>query len=153
MSDHAEVRYLVPALLAMTMLAGCGGETDPAATPAGRAQARVMDDLYTGRYDRAYASLYPAHRRLVSSARFAECAKATTPTGLDTLEVLDVYDHSIHIPGVTERTAKAVRVRVALSSGETTTFVNHEVKVGDRWYWVFNAPSVAAYKTGRCPGL
>ena len=153
MSDHADVRYLVPALLAMTMLAGCGGETEPAATPAGRAQARVTEDLYTGRYNRAYAALYPAHQRLVQPARFAECAKATTPRGLESLEVLDVFDDAILIPDVRERKAKAVRVRTTLSTGETETFVNHEVKVGDRWRWVLNASAVAAYRAGRCPGL
>jgi hypothetical protein len=112
-----------------------------------------MESLYTGLFRHAYASLYPAHQRIVSRERFFQCGKAAPLGTLQSLEVLDVYDDAIRIPGVRERKAKAVRVRVTLASGQTDTFVNHEVKIGTRWYWVLNSAAVRAYQAGRCPGV
>jgi hypothetical protein len=134
-------------------LAGCGGEVDPATTPAGRAQVRVLEDLYNGRLTRAYASLHPDHQRLVSESRFAECARGVVDRGgLDSIEVLDVFDEKVRIPGLGQRKTKAVRVRVTSSDGESDTFVDHEVKVGSRWRWVLNEAAIRAYRAGKCPG-
>jgi len=35
------------------VLAACGGDIDPASTPAGRAQVVLLDDLYNGRFEKA----------------------------------------------------------------------------------------------------
>jgi len=134
------------------LAAGCGGEENLAATGPGSAQVRLMENLYGGRFDRAWADLHPAHQRVVSRRQFARCAGQTIATGeLESIEVLDIFDEDVAIPRIGERTAKAVRVRVASLAGESFTLVNHEVEVGDRWRWVLNAPSVRAYEQGRCP--
>ena len=145
------MRRIVLAALVALSLAGCGGETDPAATPAGRAQARFLENVYTGKFDQAYEALYPAHKRIVSRARFAECGRARPLGDLQSIEVLDVFDEAIRIPGVRERQGKGVRVRVTSAQGDVRTFVNPEVKVGGRWRWVLNAKSIHAYRAGRCP--
>jgi hypothetical protein len=153
MSDHAAVRYLVAALLATLALAGCGGDIDPATTPAGRAQVKYLEGLYNGRFGTAYDTLHPAYKTIVSRSHFSDCAASTIPVGqLDSVEVLDVFDDPVQIPGAGEQKAKAVRVRITSTSGETVTFVNHEVKVGDRWDWVLNDSAITAYQAGRCPG-
>jgi hypothetical protein len=147
------VRYVIASMLVALTLAGCGGEVDPATTPAGRAQVRVLEDLYNGRLTRAYASLLPDHQRLVPESRFAECARTVVDRGgLDSIEVLDVFDQTVRIPGLGQRKTKAVRVRVTSSDGQEDTFVNHEVKIGSRWRWVFNDAAVKAYSAGKCPG-
>jgi hypothetical protein len=147
------VRYLLPALVAALTLAGCGGEVDPATTPAGRAQIRVLEDLYNGSLKRAYASLHPAHQRVVPEARFAQCSRGVVDRGgLDSIEVLDVFDQTVRIPGLGKRQTKAVRVRVTSSGGESDTFVDHEVRVGSRWRWVLNDAAYRAYRAGKCPG-
>jgi hypothetical protein len=111
-----------------------------------------MENLYDGRFERAWAELHPAHRRVVPRALFARCSEQTISTGeLESIEVLDIFDEDISIPRIPEETAKAVRVRVASLDGETFTVENHEVQVGERWHWVLNAPSVRAYEQGRCP--
>jgi hypothetical protein len=153
MSDHGAVRYLVLALLATFALAGCGGDVDPATTPAGRAQVRYLEDLYNGRFGQAYDTLHPAYKTVVSRSQFSDCAASTIPVGqLDSIEVLDVFDDPVQIPGGDGRKAKAVRVRITSTSGQKVTFVSHEVKVVDRWNWILNDSAVTAYQAGRCPG-
>ncbi len=146
------MKHLLLAFLAALVLAGCGGEVDLARTPAGAAQVRFFEDLYRGRFGQAYAALHPVHQRIVSRSLFAQCARRSIPVGkLDSIEVLDVFDETVQIPGLGKQRTKAVRVRLTSSAGETFTLVNHEVKVGNRWRWVLNAAAVRAYRAGHCP--
>ncbi|MEP6909387.1 MAG: hypothetical protein ABI896_03015 [Actinomycetota bacterium] len=146
------MRYLVPVLLATLALAGCGGDVDPATTPAGRAQVDYLENLYNGRFAEAYAALHPAYKNIVSRSQFSDCAASTIPAGqLDSIEVLDVFDDPVQILGAGSERAKAVRVRITSTSGQNVTFVSHEVQVGNRWYWVLNPAAVTAYKAARCP--
>ncbi len=148
----AGVKWPLLLLGATLLLAGCGGDVDPGHTPAGLAQVRFLDDLYNGRLDSAYQTLHPAYQRFVPRARFVTCTRNEALGGLDSIEILDVYDNPVEIPGSGRVGAKAVRVRLTSSDGEATTFVNHEVKVGPRWRWVLNAAAARAYRAGRCPG-
>jgi hypothetical protein len=134
-------------------VAGCGGEENLAATGAGAAQVRLIENLYgSGQFDRAWSDLHPAHQVVVSQDLFARCARRALVTGdLESIEVLDVFDDDIAIPGIPEREAKAVRARVASLSGESFTTTDHHLKVGERWRWVLNPPAITAYRKGRCP--
>jgi hypothetical protein len=144
---------LVAVLLGAVALAGCGGDVDPATTPAGHAQVQYLENLYNSRFAQAYASLHPAYKKLVSRSLFSDCAGSTVSTGqLDSIEVLDVFDDPVQIPGAGKKPAKAVRTRITSTSGKTVTFVGHQVQVGTRWFWVLNDSAVAAYKAGHCPG-
>jgi hypothetical protein len=153
MSHHGGVRYLLLATLLAFSLTGCGGDVDPATTPAGRAQADYLEALYKGRFGQAYSTLHPAYKATVSRSQFSDCAASTIPVGqLDSIEVLDVFDDPIRIPGKGEQQAKAVRVRITSNDGTSVTFVSHEVKTGARWSWVLNDAAIKAYEAGRCPG-
>lgn len=136
---------------AALLLAGCGGEEDLAATGPGAAQVRMVENLYQGHFGAAWDDLNPEHQRIVSRAQFTRCAKQAVAVGdLDSVEVLDVFDDDIRIPGLRERKAKAVRVRLTSRRGEQFTTVQHEIRVGDRWRWVLNAAAVRAYQRNRC---
>jgi hypothetical protein len=146
-------RAFLAVLLPAVALAGCGGDIDPATTPAGRAQVQYLEGLYKGRFGPAYDTLHPAYKKIVSRSQFSDCAASTIPVGeLDSIEVLDVFDDPVQIPDAGEQKAKAVRVRVTSTSGQSITFVNHEVEVADRWNWVLSDSAATAYQAGRCPG-
>jgi hypothetical protein len=145
-------RIALLALVAVFALPACGGDIDPARTPAGRAQVVLLDDLYNGHFEKAYAELHPSHRAIASRALFVRCARESLPVGqLDSIEILDVFDDETKVLLLGDVPTKAVRVRLTLADGGATTFVNHEVKVGDRWRWVLNKKAIEAYRAGRCP--
>ena len=139
------------ALLALA-LAGCGGEEDLSASGPGEAQVALLENLYGGRYDRAWLELHPGHQRLAPKARFVRCAEQVAPRGdLESIEVLDVFDDEAKIAGIPDGETRAVRLRVTSFQGDSDTFVNHAVQVGDEWRWVLNEESVEAYRRNRCP--
>jgi hypothetical protein len=142
-------KWLLFALAATLLLAGCGGSRSQDSPE--RAQTRVLEDIFTGQLDAAYAALHPAYQRLVSRQLFVGCARSTSLGNLDSIDVLDVYDDSVDIPGSGRVPAKAVRVQLTSSNRKLRPFVNHEVKVGSGWRWVMNRKAVTAYRAGRCP--
>jgi len=144
-------RSVLAALAAVALVPGCGDQVDPGHTPAGQAQVRFLQELYNGNLDAAYASLHPAYQRIVSRKQFVACTRKTALGGLDSIDVLDVHDDPVQVPGSGELPAKAVRVRLTSTSGGSTTFVNHEVEVGSSWRWVLNGAAVDAYRARRCP--
>jgi hypothetical protein len=146
-------RLALLAFVALLVVPACGGDVDPARTPAGMAQVELLDELYNGRFGEAYEDLHPSHREIVSRALFVRCARQTIPVGqLDSIEILDVFDDETKGALVDDEPTKAVRIRLTLADGGSTTFVNHEVKVGDRWHWILNKAAIEAYRAGRCPG-
>jgi len=145
-------RIALLAFLAFLALPACGGEDDPARTPAGAAQVELMEDLYNGRFGRAYADLHPSHQTIVSRSLFARCARQSIPVGsLDSIEILDVFDDETSGPSVGGEPTKGVRIRLTFKDGQSTEpFVNHEVKVDDRWRWLLNQRAIDAYEAGQC---
>lgn len=132
--------------------AACGGDEDLASSGPGEAQVEVLDNLYGGRYDLAWEDLHPVHQQIAPRSLFVRCSAQVAPTGdLESIEVLDVFDDNAAIPGIEDGETKAVRVRVNSLEGDSDTFVNHQVKVGEKWHWVLNADAVQAYEQKRCP--
>ena len=146
-------RIALLALVALLVVPACGGDEDHARTPAGMAQVRLMDDLYNGRFGAAYDDLHPTHQNLVPRALFIRCARETIPVGqLDSTEILDVFDDETRAPLLGGEPTKGVRIRLRFTDGQSTEpFVNHEVREGDRWYWMLNQKSIDTYQAGRCP--
>jgi hypothetical protein len=146
------MRRVVLAVLLTVACAGCGGEQDPAATGPGRAQVRLLEYIYGGRYDRAWGDLHPAHQRIAPRARFVRCAGQVAPAGdLESIEVLEVFDDDAEITGIPDADSRAVRLRVTSFEGESDTFVNHAVQVNERWRWVLDEDAVTAFRENRCP--
>ena len=144
-------RITLLAFLAFLALPACGGEDDPARTPAGAAQVELMEDLYNGRFGQAYTDLHPSHQTIVSRSLFARCARESIAVGsLDSIEILDVFDDETGLLPGGEPT-KGVRIRLAFKDGQSTEpFVNHEVEVDGQWRWLLNQRAIKAYQAGRC---
>jgi hypothetical protein len=147
-------RIALLAFVAVLALPACGGEVDPARTPAGMAQVRLLEDLYNGRFGEAYAALHPSHQTIVSRSLFVRCARQSIAVGaLDSIEILEVYDDETRGLLLGGKPTKAVRIRLTSKDGQTDgPFVRHEVKVGDRWRWLLNQEAIDSYEAGRCPG-
>jgi hypothetical protein len=147
-------RIALLAFVALLALPACGGEVDPARTPAGAAQVVLMEDLYNGRFGRAYADLHPSHQTIVSRSQFIRCAREAIAVGqLDSIEILEVFDDETRDMQLEGEQTKAVRIRLTFKDGQTVEpFENHEVKVGDQWRWVLNQDAIEDYQAGRCPG-
>jgi hypothetical protein len=147
-------RIALLAFVALLALPACGGEVDPARTPAGAAQVVLMEDLYNGRFGRAYADLHPSHQTIVSRSQFIRCAREAIAVGqLDSIEILEVFDDETRDLQLEGEQTKAVRIRLTFKDGQTVEpFENHEVKVGDQWRWVLNQDAIEDYQAGRCPG-
>lgn len=145
-------RLALLAFVALLVVPACGGDVDPARTPAGMAQVELLDELYNGRFGAAYDDLHPSHQNLVPRALFIRCARETIPVGkLDSIEILDVFDDETRAPLLGGEPTKGVRIRLTFTDGQSTEpFVNHELKDGDRWYWMLNQKSIDAYQAGRC---
>ena len=144
-------RIALLAFVAILALPACGGEVDPARTPAGAAQVRLLEDLYNGRFGEAYADLHPSHQAIVSRSMFVRCARQTVPVGtLDSIEILEVFDDETRGLLLGGEPTKGVRIRLTLTDGRSTTFVNHAVRVGERWRWILNQAAIDAYRAGRC---
>ena len=132
--------------------AACGGDEDLASSGAGEAQVEVLDNLFGGRYDLAWKALHPKHQQIAPRSRFVRCsAQVASSDDLESIEVLDVFDDNSAIPRIQGGETKAVRVRVTSLEGDSDTFVNHQVEVGEKWRWVLNADAIRAYQRGRCP--
>ena len=146
-------RIALLALVALLLVPACGGDADPARTPAGRSQVQLLDDLYNGRFGAAYDDLHPTHQNLVPRALFIRCARETIPVGqLDSIEILDVFDDASRAPVLGGEPTKAVRIRLTFTNGQSTEpFVNHAVKEGDRWRWMLSQKAIDTYQAGRCP--
>jgi hypothetical protein len=142
------------AFVAVLALPACGGEVDPARTPAGMAQVRLLEDLYNGRFREAYADLHPLHQTIVSRSLFVRCARPTIAVGaLDSIEILDVFDDETSGLMLGDEPTKGVRIRLTFEDGQTDgPFVRHEVRVGDEWRWVLSQEAIEDYQAGRCPG-
>jgi hypothetical protein len=115
------------------------------------AQVLFLENLYNGRVQRAYDTLHPAFQRLVPRSKFVQCTRQAALGGLDSIEILDVYDDPVTIPGAGQVPAKAVRIRLTSTTGDVASQTNHQVKVGNGWRWVMNDESLQAYRAGRCP--
>ena len=145
-------RIALLAFIAFLVLPACGGEDDPARTPAGAAQVELMEDLYNGRFGQAYADLHPSHQTIVSRSLFVKCARESIPVGsLDSIEILDVFDDETSGLLLGGEPTKGVRIRLTFKDGQSTEpFVNHEVEVDDRWRWLLNQKAIDAYEAGQC---
>jgi hypothetical protein len=104
----------------------------------------------------AYEFTGQSGRALVPRKKYQQRATDFYPAGIEVtgFKTVEIYDDPIDVPGVPQKTSKAVTYTLTLTQGSATeeqTFTSHAVQVGDRWAWIFGAEDAKAYKAGTSP--
>ena len=151
MKTSSRIAPLLALALAVPILvAGCGGGGG-SQSASGSAAAFVQDvttEFSRGQSGRLWDELLPADQRVVTRARFVECA-ANEGWDLKHIKLLDTYDDPVNV-GARTLSAKAVTLRVTSDDGVTTATM-HAVRSGGAWRWVLQAADRRAYARGVCP--
>jgi hypothetical protein len=134
---------------------GCGGNGSAAPQESpGAFITRILQEEISGRWAAQWGELHPGHQRLITRAQYVTCSEAigtNVGNGKETFDVRAVRDQAIHVPGVPERTAKLVTIRLRRPDGvDPVTYHLHAVLDGGRWTWILGASFLDALKQGRC---
>jgi hypothetical protein len=139
------VTLVTLAAAALFVLAAAGADRPTAA----QAVEQTVDLINQGRFGAVYNRLHPGQRRLVPRrAWIREFAdnEAWMYGGIGA-DIVKTWQVPIHLTGVPQRTATAVKFRVsAIVHGgeidEGPPMVRYVVLVGNRWYWVMLNPEI-----------
>src|SRR5688500_13961501 len=113
--------------------------------------------MSAGRYERAWLTLHPAHRRFASRSAYASCERLVPFGEVESLTVLDVTHKTVAVPGVARRApGAAVTIRIELwrPAGAPlleVTHTAHVVRTPTGWAWMLPAEALADYRVDRCP--
>jgi hypothetical protein len=159
---------IVLIVTAAALAAGCGGSSSSSA-PAAATSATPAQDLgdffkqriqheLDGEYGRSWESMHPGQQKIVSRSNYEECRRqAVDPQAgveVKSARVQQVHDDPIDVPGVSEKKAKAVTLRLTFRQGsqeETTTVTYHTLPVDGHWVWMLPAADIRAFQNGTCP--
>jgi hypothetical protein len=156
-------RLALPGMAALVAaVAGAGADygssrPDPRAVGPGPLIVRLVADMSAGRYERAWLTLHPAHRRLASRWEYASCERLVPFGEVESVTVLDVMQKTVAVPGVARPApGAAVTIRIELwrPAGEPrleVTHTAHVVRTPTGWAWMLPAEGVANYRADRCP--
>ncbi len=143
------VLYALPVLVGFA----CGGGDGPLANTPEGAVLQLFDYINKGQWSREWDALHPVHQKRVPKEHFIECAERADVPDIDGIDILEVYDETIPLPGYTKEVdTTAVTVRLELSSGlfskeSEDTF--HVVLVDGVWRWLMSDPN--GYSGADCP--
>jgi hypothetical protein len=142
----------------IVLAAGCGSSSS---STSGNDQApdEFMKTLigysFRGQYGRVYDLLHPGQKQLVSREAFQDCNQGDgTDVELDSIKTVEIYDDPVDVPGIPQRTSKAVTLKIKVRQGDATesvTRTSHAVRVDERWAWIFGPSDIDTYRQGECP--
>src|SRR5919108_6456811 len=151
-------RWLILGAIAALLVAGCGGKSK-----ASRAHAQAVDrsaalfavrvdaDLRSGRFARAWRTLHPGQKRVVSARRLAACYPGDQYPRRVTFEATAVRSVGWTVPGTRRPVqAKAVTVNAKSRGQVIQTFTQHVVRSGRAWAWMLSGAYFRAATRGRC---
>jgi hypothetical protein len=149
---------VVTVTVATTSESGATTKTTTTVAPSEKPDAflkRLITYGFNGQWGRSWDLLHPGQRRFVNRDKFMDCSSDAFPSAeLVSLKTVETYDDPLNVPGVPQRSSKAVTLKLTVRSGEQGETGNqtfHAVPVGDRWAWVLSTSDANAYKSGSCP--
>ena len=136
-----------------------GGEARAALSDASarRFLVETIEEKVTGDWGKAWASLYPFHKRIVSRNTYVRCETRTAfPAPLESLRVTEVRPAAVHVPGLS-RTVAGVALTVVVKlrwfgPRDPIVFRHtfHLVPVRGRWTWLLSPSRFWLYKENGC---
>jgi hypothetical protein len=78
---------------------------------------------FKGQYGRVCDLLHPGEKQFVSREAFQDCNQGDAPTSNSTRLTVEIYDDPIDVPGIPQRTSKAVTLKIAVRQGDATESV------------------------------
>jgi hypothetical protein len=124
----------------------------------GRFMVRLVAQKALGRYEAAWTTLHPFHKRVAARTEYVDCERLTPFPGLiKSVKATRVFDDPVSIAGMTAPVpSKAVTVRVVVWTPVTSTPVVvtptfHVVAVNGRWTWILTPERFEAYAADTCP--
>lgn len=130
----------------LTVLVGCGVGSSNSPGDGAREQ---LEFAATGKWQRVYQQLHPAHQAVVTQEAFIDCNKANT-FSLGKVSIASEQRVTLNVPELGE--VKVYEVTLdAVVDGQTTARVTHVIRKGSEWRWVLDEASADAYREGQCP--
>jgi hypothetical protein len=118
----------------VTNAAGSTSKTTVAESPQDFVK-RILGYQIKAQYGRTWDSLHPVEQAIVSRDTYEGCMQeqnTDVPSNVS-VSVVEVYDDPIDVPGIPEKTSKAVTVKLSArseSSNATMHAILHDRKVG-----------------------
>jgi Tfp pilus assembly protein PilW len=148
----------VVAFLCLGLASGCGSvkrEDTRAERALNQSAARfaveTQAQLRRGQYRRAWRTLHPVEKHVVSASRLASCYPRNDFAGTVTFRASRAADVTWRVPGASKSTdAKAVTVTATSPGRPKDTFIQHLVRIDGHWTWMLSRKFFEAAKNGRC---
>jgi hypothetical protein len=113
---------------------------------------RLLEYGFNGQFGRAWDELHPGQQAIVSRKKFQECAVEDFPSApLKSIKTVEISDDPVDLPGILQKTSKAVTLKVTVGQGSTTdsdTLTLHAILLDGRWVWVLQPVWMSP---GSCP--
>jgi hypothetical protein len=142
--------------------AGCGSNSKTSATTAtspdesnasesaARFVVAVQAQLKRGQFAKAWKTLHPAEKRVVTVQRLASCYPRDQFPGTVTFRARNARDVRWTVPGGETEDAKEITI-VATSTGQPKqTFKQHVVRENGAWKWMLSNAYFKQAKAGTC---
>ena len=146
-------------LAAVLLISGCGnggGSTTSARNTgldksAARFVVAVQAQLRRGQFARAWRSLHPAEKRVVSAQRLAACYPRNAYPRTVTFRAHEVRDVTWNVPGTTGLSdAEAVAVTATAGGRTIDSFDQHITRTDGAWHWMLSRPFFRKAARGAC---
>jgi hypothetical protein len=152
-------KFVALAFASVGLAAGCGSSDNGATTrseqalnqSAARFVVRTQANLRLGKFERAWRSLHPAEKRVISAKRLASCYPRNEFPETVTFRATQTEDVDWLVPGTRESVeAKEVTVTARSPGQKPDTFTQHVVRLGGQWKWMLSETFFDKAKRGAC---
>jgi hypothetical protein len=146
------------ASLLVLLIAGCGSSRRHAPNrnqaldqSAARFAVQIQAQLLRGEFTRAWRTLYPTQKRVVSAERLSTCYPRSAYPSTVTFRATEVRDVAWTVPGTTKTTPAKELTITATSRGRPKLIdTQHVVRADGGWTWMLSAKYFGRAKRGAC---